>query len=56
METKLDIFLKLPDGKRLWVEAVEGLEKAKMQIQKLVEHSPGEYFIFNPRTGQLLHV
>jgi len=38
------------------VEAVEGFEKAKMQIQKLIEHSPGEYFIFNSRTGQILHV
>ena len=56
METKLDIFLRLPDGKPLWVEAVEGFEKAKMQIQKLIEHSPGEYCIFNSKTGQILHV
>ena len=54
MEMKFDIFLRLPDGKPLWVEAVEGFEKAKMHIQKLAQVSPGEYFIFNSRTGQIL--
>lgn len=56
MEMKVDIFLRLPDGKPLWVEAVDGYEKAKMHIQKLVQVSPGEYFIFDSRTGQILRV
>jgi hypothetical protein len=54
MEMKFDIFLRLPDGKPLWVEAVENYEKAKVHIQKLVQVSPGEYFIFNSKTGQIL--
>jgi hypothetical protein len=54
MEMKFDIFLRLPDGKPLWVEAVEGYEKAKVHIQKLAQVSPGEYFIFNSKTGQIL--
>jgi hypothetical protein len=54
MEMKFDIFLRLPDGKPLWVEAVEGYEKAKVHIQKLTQASPGEYFIFNSKTGQIL--
>jgi hypothetical protein len=54
VEIKFDIFLRLPDGKPLWVEAVEGYDKAQVQVQKLVQASPGEYFIFNSRTGQIL--
>jgi hypothetical protein len=53
MEVKVDIFLRLPDGKPLWVEAVEGYEKAKVHIQKLIQVSPGDYFIFDSRTGQI---
>ena len=56
MEMKFDIFLRLPDGKPLWVEAVEELEKAKLHVQRMIEVSPGEYFIFNSRTGQILRV
>jgi len=54
METEFDIFLRLPDGKPLWVEAVEGYERAKVHIEKLAETSPGDYFIFNSRTGQIV--
>jgi hypothetical protein len=56
MEMKFDIFMKLPNGKPLWVEAVDGFEKAKVKIQKLVQVSPGEYFIFDSRTGRILPV
>jgi hypothetical protein len=56
MEMKVDIFLRLPDGKPLWVEAVEGYDKAKLHIQTLLQVSPGEYFIFDSRTGQILKV
>lgn len=56
MEMKFDIFLRLPDGKPLWVEAVEGYEKAKVHVQELIQLSPGEYFIFNSRTGQILRL
>jgi hypothetical protein len=53
---KFDIFLRLPDGKPLWVEAVDGFEKAKVQIRELTQVSPGEYFIFDSRTGRILQV
>jgi len=56
MEMKVDIFRRLPDGKPLWVEAVVGYEKAKVHIQELIQVSPGEYFIFDSRTGQILKV
>ena len=56
MEVKVDIFMRLPDGKPLWVEAVNGFENAKAHIQKLIQVSPGEYFIFDSRTGQILRV
>jgi hypothetical protein len=54
MEMKFDIFLRLPDGKPLWVEAVDGYEKAKVHLRQLAQASPGDYFIFNSRTGQIL--
>ena len=55
MEIKFDIFLRLPDGKPLWVEAVVGYERAKKKIENLAQASPGEYFIFDSRTAQIVH-
>lgn len=54
MDMKFDIFMKLPDGKPLWLEAVEGYEKAKRQMEKLTRITPGEYFLFDSRTGQVI--
>jgi hypothetical protein len=54
MEQKLDIFLRLPDGKPLWVECVLGYEKAKLKLEKLLQSTPGDYFLFNARTGEIV--
>lgn len=48
---KLDIFRTLPDGQFLWIEAVEGLEEAKSQLNKLAEEEPGDYFIYDTHQG-----
>jgi hypothetical protein len=53
MEVKFDIFLELPDGNPLWLSAVEGFERAKREIQRRILDSPGEYFLFNSRTGEI---
>ena len=44
MDSTFDIF-KVTSGGPLWVEAVEGLEKAKERMAQLALTSPGEYFI-----------
>jgi hypothetical protein len=54
MNMIFDIFLRLPDGKPLWVEAVDGFEKAKVHVEELVQASPGDYFIFDSKTGRIL--
>ena len=51
MDAKFDIFKKLPDGRPLWVKAVDGLEEARVQLARLAANSPGEYFIYSVRNG-----
>jgi hypothetical protein len=51
MKCKLDIFRSFPDGQYLWIKAVESLEEAKSQMISLAQREPGDYFIFDTRTG-----
>lgn len=55
MSVKFDIFRRLPDGQPLWVQAVEGLEEAKLQLTHLVKASPGTYFIFDARRSAIIY-
>jgi len=50
MDSTFDIF-KVTSGGPLWVEAVEGLEKAKERMAQLALTSPGEYFIHSQDNG-----
>ena len=50
MASTFDIFKVSSDGP-LWVEAVQGLEKAKEQMAHLILTSPGEYFIHSQEQG-----
>ena len=45
-----DIF-KVTSGGPLWLEAVQGLEKAKERMAHLALTSPGEYFIHSQEQG-----
>ena len=54
MSAKFDIFLRLPDGHPIWIRAVESLEEAKRQLILLNNSTPGEYFIFNALSGQVV--
>jgi len=54
MDAKFDIFKKLPDGQPLWVRAVECLEEAKRQLTQMALASPGDYFIYNTRSGEVI--
>jgi hypothetical protein len=50
MGSTFDIFKITSDGP-LWVEAVQGLEKAKERMAHLALTSPGEYFIHCQEQG-----
>jgi len=50
MGSTFDIFKITSDGP-LWVEAVQGLEKAKERMAHLALTSPGEYFIHSQDIG-----
>lgn len=50
MGSTFDIFKMTSDGP-LWVEAVEGLEKAKEQMARLALTFQGEYFIHSQEKG-----
>jgi hypothetical protein len=50
MGSTFDIFKVTSDGP-LWVEAVQGLEKAKEQMARLALVSPAEYFIHSQDKG-----
>jgi len=54
MNVHFDIFKKLPDGRPLWVEAVGGLDEAKLHIGRLASASPGQYFLLNIRNGSII--
>jgi hypothetical protein len=50
MDSTFDIF-KVTSGGPLWVEAVQGLERAKERMAHLALTSPGEYFIHSQEEG-----
>lgn len=54
MSAKFDIFMRLSDGQPIWIKAVESLEEAKKQLIKLSESIPGEYFIYNAISGEVV--
>ena len=49
----LDIF-KEEGGNPVWVDAVGDLENARRRVNQLASVFPGEYFIFDQRTRQIL--
>jgi hypothetical protein len=50
MDSTFDIF-KVTSGGPLWVEAMQGLERAKERMAHLALTSPGEYFIHSQEEG-----
>jgi hypothetical protein len=55
MVPSLDIF-KIESGGLRWCEAVTSIETAKARIEKLALSSRGNYFIFDQKSGQRIHV
>lgn len=50
----LDILVRQNDGDYIWLEAANDLEAAKARLQELSANNPGEYFIFDQRTQQVV--
>jgi hypothetical protein len=46
-----DIFEKLSDGKLLWIERAESLERAKMRFFALSSSSRHEYVVYDKTRG-----
>ena len=55
MVPSLDIF-KIESGDLRWCEAVTSIETAKARIEKLALSSRGNYFIFDQKSGERIHV
>lgn len=54
MNEKFDIFRKLPDGHPIWLRAVDGLAEAKRQLSEIAKNEPGDYFLYNSPSGQII--
>jgi hypothetical protein len=49
-----DIFRRGAAGDHVWVEAVRDLETAKTRIIELSAETPGQYVVFNQRSGRMV--
>lgn len=54
MKLAYDIFLKLPDGAPLWIEAVQSLELAKTRLASLTTLQPGDYIVYDLSRNQVV--
>ena len=50
----VDIFRKEKDGTLVWIAAVGQLHTAAALVADLSEKYPGEYRVFDKRTGEML--
>jgi len=50
----LDILKRQSDGGFVWIEAVSNVQMAEERLSQLVETNPGEYFVFDQRTQQIV--
>jgi hypothetical protein len=51
-----DIFRKLPGGGPIWIEAVQGLELARIRLTSLMKTHPSEYFIYDHSSGKTISI
>jgi hypothetical protein len=56
MTIPFDIFQAETNGCVLWLESAATIEQAKARVQELAVYAPGEYLLFNQRTGDKLVV
>ncbi len=54
MDNLVDIFRKEKDGTLVWIAAVVQLHMAAARVAELFQESPGEYCVFDQRTGKMI--
>ena len=52
--TPYDILRRHKDGSFIWLEAAAELGHAKDRLQKLYAATPGEYFVFDQKSQQIV--
>lgn len=50
----LDILRRQSDGSFVWIEAVSDLRVAEERIAYLADAAPGEYFVFDQRSQEIV--
>lgn len=53
-EPTFDIFSGESDKAPVWIEAVEGLSKARERLEQIAAKKPGKYFLFSLYSGSIL--
>lgn len=53
-EPLFDIFSGKPDSNPLWLETVEGLDRARERMEQRAAQNPGSYFIFSTQAQAVL--
>jgi hypothetical protein len=51
MQTVFDIFVRLPDGHPMWIEAVETFEQARKCLNRAARNAIGDCFIYSEKNG-----
>ena len=51
---RFNLFTTDLGGNPVWLEALADLEAARFRLNQLASASPGEYFVFDLRTKQIL--
>ncbi len=54
MDLGFDIFRTLDDGTPLWIKQVATLDDGKKSLEALMSAAPGEYFIRDASTGEIV--
>ena len=54
LDNPFDIFQKEKDGTMVWIAAVAHLHTAAALVAELSEKYPGEYHVFDKRTGEII--
>ena len=53
-EPTFDIFSGASDKDALWVEAVQGLARARERMEEIAAEKPGQYFLFSTASHAIL--
>jgi hypothetical protein len=53
-EPSFDIFSGTPDKSPVWIESIRGLSKARAEMERIAEKTPGRYFLFSAASNGIL--